>query len=97
MAISRWPHTLRTPKDPDATLDYQIDWGDWLVTGDSIVGSAWSVSGATIEDDTQFADTSATVWVSGGTVGMPIYLTNTITTSEGRIDQRTLVVQVAEK
>ena len=30
-------------KDPDAVLDYSVDWSKWL-TGMEIVTSAWSVS-----------------------------------------------------
>ena len=31
------------PKDPDAVLDYYLDWGPWLA-GDTIVTSAWAAT-----------------------------------------------------
>ena len=32
----------RFTKDPDATLDYKVDWSSWLVD-DTISGSQWIV------------------------------------------------------
>jgi len=99
MAISKWPHRLSVPKDPDATLDYQIDWSDWLADGESIVTSEWVVLGATLVDEGSTA-TLSTAWISGGSVGAMISLTNRITTDSSpvaRIDDRTLIIKVAQK
>lgn len=99
MSISKWPHKLTDPKDPDATLDYQIDWSDWLADGESIVTSEWVVSGATVDGEESTA-TISTAWLSGGAVGRSISLTNRITTDStpvARIDDRTLIIKVAQR
>lgn len=86
-------------KDPDAALDYGFDWSAWLQTGETITNSAWSVDddSLTIDSDTH-DDTSTTVWLSGGTVrSYPYTVTNRITTSAGRIDDRSFQVYVAER
>jgi hypothetical protein len=98
MVISRWPHRVRFGHDPEATLDYQIDWSDWLATGESIVTSDWDVTGAT-EVDADADATSATVWLTAPT-GTSITAVNTITTDSApvaRMDQRTLIIAVADR
>lgn len=84
-------------KDPDATLDYQIDWSKWLTPGDPIDTSTWTVeTGITKETDTNTDDT-ATVWLSGGTEGRKYRLVNEIVTDAGRKDDRTLIVTIVQK
>lgn len=83
-------------KDPDAVLDYQVDWSSWLDT-DTISTSAWTVpSGITKDSDTN-TDTTATIWLSGGVDGADYDLINHITTANGREDDRTIKVQVRSK
>jgi hypothetical protein len=99
MSITKWPHRLSSPKDPDATLDYQVDWSDWLAPDESIAVSEWVVAGADIVSEESTAALS-TVWVKGGTVGQMISLTNRITTDNtpiARVDDRTLLVKVAQR
>lgn len=85
-------------KDPDATLDYSIDWTDWLAEAtDTISTSSWTAeAGITIEDDTN-TTAVATVWLSGGTVNEQYDIVNEIVTAGGRTDNRTLTVRVREK
>ena len=83
-------------KDPDAKLDYEIDWTSWL-NGDTIDSSAWIVpTGITKESDAH-DDTSTTIWLSGGSVGEVYNITNRITTAGGRIEDRTIVFTIEEK
>ena len=30
-------------KDPDATLDYTVEWGEWLGDGDTVSTATWTV------------------------------------------------------
>ncbi len=86
-------------KDPNSTLDYSVDWSTWLKAvdpDDTITSSTWLVTGATVDSDTH-DDTTATVWLSGGTVRVWITATNRITTAGGRTDDRTLRISVTEK
>lgn len=83
-------------KDPDAALDYTVDWSEWLGV-DSIATSTWTVpEGITKDADTNTA-TTATVWLSGGVLYANYTITNTIETAAGRTDQRSITVKVWEK
>lgn len=81
-------------KDPNSTLDYVIDWEDWL-GADTITDSTWvATAGITIDDGDQFTDTTATVWLSGGTDRATYLVTNHITTAAGRQEDRTLTIRM---
>ena len=86
--------------DPDAKLDYTIDWSGFLGDSETISTSAWSVESGTAtlsQESTSGAKT--TVWVegaSGDTKGQ-VKLRNRITSSAGRIDDRTLTLLIAEQ
>jgi hypothetical protein len=84
-------------KDPDAVLDYQLDWSDWLPDGDTIATSVWSVPVGLTEDSDTNTTTTATVWLSGGTAGTEYQVANTITTADGRTDERTIKIKVVER
>jgi hypothetical protein len=85
-------------KDPDAVLDYSVDWSAWLA-GDQIASSEWLLEqGALLEivTDTNTA-TKATVWLRGGEAGTTYLDTNRIVTSGGRTDDRTISVKVEDR
>ncbi|MBI4907305.1 MAG: hypothetical protein HY820_27015 [Acidobacteria bacterium] len=83
-------------KDPNAVLDYSIDWTRWLA-GDQIATSEWIIpSGLTRMADSK-TSTSATVWLSGGSVGQSYTVTNRITTAAGRTEDRSFIVRVEER
>ena len=83
-------------KDPDAVLDYSIDWSDWL-GDDTIASSSWAAStGITVDSDTN-TTTAAIVWLSGGTAGENYTATNSIVTAAGREDDRTITIVGVEK
>jgi hypothetical protein len=82
-------------KDPNAVLDYTIDWTRWLA-GDHIATSEWLVpTGLTKVADTKAAS-SATVWLSGGTAGQSYTVTNRVTTTGGRTEDRSFTIRVEE-
>jgi hypothetical protein len=85
-------------KDPGDTLDYQIDFTDWL-DGDTISSSSWAVSptGPTLSaQSVNGPNTITTCWVAGGTHGKDYQLTNTIVTTGGRTKQKSMTIQVRE-
>jgi len=83
-------------KDPNAVLDYAIDWTRWLA-GDQITTSEWLLpAGLTKIADTKTAS-STTVWLSGGTAGQSYIVTNRITTSGGRTEDRSFTIRVEER
>jgi hypothetical protein len=87
---------IKFTKDPDAVLDYQIDWAQWLTEGDVIVASTFTPEAGITVDSTAFLDTSTTVWMSGGTVGETYKVVNHITTDGGRQDDRTITFTIKE-
>lgn len=90
MAGNRWT------KDPDALLDYAVDWEPWI-GADTISSATWTVpAGLTLEAQSE-TDTVATVWVSGGTEGSTYTLTCHVVTAGGREDDRSLVLRCEER
>ena len=95
-------------KDPDAVLDYGIDWSDkdaatnaigdngWL-QGDTIASSVWTVPAGITKDSDSFNDTSAIAWLSGGVIGKRYELANTVTTAGGRTEDRSISILVRSK
>ena len=80
-------------KDPDAILDFSVDWSTWLNEGETITASAWTVPTGLTLDSSTFDDTGATAWLSGGTHRRTYTVTNRITTSDGRTDDRSLTIR----
>lgn len=84
-------------KDPNARLDYQVDWTEWLSDSETIQTSLWIVPTGIASDDEDVTSTSATVWLTGGTAGQTYALTNRITTNQARTDDRTIQIVVRER
>ncbi len=84
-------------KDPDATLDWRWDWSEWLADGETITVSTFIVSAGLVKNSDTFSATSATVWLSGGTAGTAYLVTNRITTSVGRTDDRSITIRVTNR
>ena len=100
-------------KDPNAKLDYSISWSAWLASGETISTSTWTATtGITISATPAPSNTSTTttVWLEGGVVNggeelgvsrgvsqRAYRITNRITTSAGRTDDRSIFVAVVER
>lgn len=85
-------------KDPQSKLDYTIDWSQWLYEGDEIETSDWDVvSGGVSITDKVHSQTATTVWLEAGTLGEDAQVVNTINTTGGRIDQRTLTIPISQR
>ena len=88
-------------KDPDAVLDYLVDWGAEYLGSDEIAASEWSVlpveaGGVTIASSS-FDGSSATVNAGGGIPGRMYRLVNQVTTMSGRIDSRSVTLRVEKR
>jgi hypothetical protein len=81
-------------KDPNSVQDYVQPWdlGD-----DTIATSTWIVGTGLTKDSDSHDDTSATLWLSGGTLGEEYTATNRITTTGGRTYDRTIRFLIREK
>ena len=84
------------PKDPNAKLDYTINWTQWLDT-DTITASGWKVSSPEliIESDSN-TNISTTVWLSAGLVGQVYTVTNRISTALGRLQEQSFRLKIKE-
>ena len=88
-------------KDPDAELDYGLDWSPWLVEGATIATSEWIVPAGLTEGTgdkaSSFTDTTTTVWLSGGEDGQDYKVVNRITDTDGRTDDRRITIKVRQR
>jgi hypothetical protein len=83
-------------KDPNAVLDYQIDWSTWLGT-DTISSATWTVATGLTKTTDSKTTTTTTVWLSGGTAGTTYSVACRIVTAGGRTDDRTVQIKVEDK
>lgn len=88
-----------SPKDPDETINYELDWETTgLASGDALTGSEWvDVTGVTVAAFSISTDGLRTVAViAGGTDGTTAYLLNRVTTANGEtLEQPVLLPIVA--
>ena len=95
-------------KDPNAVLDYNINWANWLIDEDAISASSWFISDSALSSDLtsssdlsidsdSFTNSTTTVWLSGGTVPSEYYVVNRITTANGRTDDRHIQVLATQR
>ena len=101
MRASPWRKTMSLYlKDPDATVDYAIDWAPDL-GGRTIVASAWSVTpaeaGGAAVADASFESARTAARVGGGIVGHAYSLANHVTLSDGSSDDRSLALRVEHR
>ena len=83
-------------KDPDDRKDYIIDWSSWLEALDTIASVAWIVPTGINNDAQSHTTTTATVWLSGGTVDMSYDITCRITTTGGLVADQSFQVRMRE-
>lgn len=85
-------------KDPQAALDYAVDWGADYLNGDGLAASQWDVT--PIEDGgveivgSDFDQLIATVTARGGLPGRVYRLTNRVTLASGTTDCRSIMLRV---
>jgi len=85
-------------KDPHATLDYVVDWTSWLKDTETITESTWEGTPDTVSlGDTVIGIGKTLVWLSGGIIGQTCTITNHITTSMGRQEDRSFRIKVKNR
>jgi hypothetical protein len=81
--------------DPEAVLDYEIDWSTYL-GADTIATATWDVpDGITNEADTN-TTTTTTIRVSGGVAGTSYMLKCAVELATGQEDVRRIKIVVQE-
>lgn len=90
-------------KDPDALLDYKVDWGEWL-GNDQIISAAAindavasaQASGLRIASVVVSASTAVVAWLSAGVLDNEYTVTVRIWTSAGRRNDECFTVAIEE-
>jgi hypothetical protein len=84
--------------DPDSTLDYTVDWSQWLLRdGDTIASATWTVPTGITQESADNDGTTAVVWLSAGTVGESYQITSHIVTAGGRSEDHSFIIVCEEK
>lgn len=92
MTTTIWTH------DPDAHLDYTWDWTAWLAEAETITTAEIIAVDGITATDTGHDDTSVTTWVTTTLEpGKHGRITCRITTSAGRVDDRSITLQISDR
>jgi len=84
-------------KKPADVLDYDVDFARWLPSPDRLSGATSAIANSTaVVDRTEYTDTNAKVWISGGALGETATVTVTATTQEGRTKQFVFNLKIKE-
>ena len=87
-------------KDPEARVDYAIDWTDYL-DGQTIAASTWSVEpveqGGIAVDEASFEPLRTAARLSGGVTGHCYSVSNLVTLSDSSADARSITLRVEER
>lgn len=88
-------------KDPAAVVDYTVDWGAGYLAGETVTASDFSIDpveagGLAVEAASSDGQT-ASATLSGGITGHLYRVTNQISTSGGRTDERSLAIRIADR
>ncbi len=90
-----FPHTI---KDPASVLDYEVDWTNWLSPiNDTITSVQWIVPADLTVTQQSHTSTVATVWLSGGTLDVVDMVTCRLTSTGGRTEDYSFLVQIMNK
>jgi hypothetical protein len=88
-------------KDPEAALDYAVDWGAEYLNGDTLATSDWRVTpveiGGISVNRSDFGPTVSTATAAGGVAGHVYQLTNHVTLASGLTDSRSVVLRVEKR
>lgn len=85
-------------QSPEEKLDWHQDWSDWMQDDDAIASSDWEIHpAATLTDEAVGVTADMTsVKVEGLTLGVTYELKNTITTVNGLLGSRDIIIRCAE-
>ena len=88
-------------KDPEAELDYAVDWGAEYLGEDSLAQSEWEVAPDEVDGVAVISATFdllvATVKAGGGIPGRLYRLTNRVVLASGLIDSRSITLRVEQR
>jgi hypothetical protein len=88
-------------KDPSAVVDYAVDWQTEYLAGQTIIASEWHVApvesgGLAVVSASHDAGRSQAM-IGGGRRGAAYRISNRVTFSDGRNDERSLDLRVEDR
>lgn len=86
-------------KQPADTMDYDINYSEWLTFNDNVQEAAILIEGSdsTLIKVSHFInDPVIKIWLSGGTAGITYKVTCTMTSADGRIRQDEFKMKIKE-
>ena len=92
----QWNNKLILKKADIDVVDYVFDWTNTLATGEEITASTFIVETGLIKDSDSNTILTATIWLSGGTLGKTYTVTNTIVTNSSRTISRSIKIKIEE-
>lgn len=84
-------------KDPQADLDYSIDWSLWLTGTDTLSTSTWIVPSDLTAHNQSYGTATTITWLSGGTNGEVYDVVNRVVTAGGRTEDRTIEFTMVQR
>lgn len=85
-------------KDPNARLDFPISFAKWLADiSDTYKSHTVRTTGSIVCDSSTESNGVITVWISGGTTNETATFTIQITTTSGRVDERTFYLSIKDR
>lgn len=88
-------------KDPEAVLEYCVDWTDALSADVAIVSSEWRVrpveTGGIVIGADSVRNGVAAVMLGGGFPGHVYEIGNLVTLSDGMTDERSIVLRLEDR
>lgn len=85
-------------KDPNELLDYGSNWTKQMTKdSDTLAGSEWIIESGTVTKSSASYDAvthKTKIWLSGGEAGETCILTNRVTTTAGRIHDRSFKLKI---
>lgn len=83
-------------KQPSDAMDYDIDYTDWLTSGDNVQSAVVTPDTGITLDSMVINDPRIKIWLSGGTAGTTYKITCTMTSADGRVRQDEFKIRVKE-
>jgi len=84
-------------KQPKEVLDFDVEYADWIPSGDTLSSAVITVDDAGLTIDSHsISGTIVKVWLSGGVHGVKYKVTVLTTTTDGRIEESEFFLKVKE-
>lgn len=92
-------YSIEAPvKDPNAVLDYEVSWANWLLTGETIDNATVIVAnGHVTVSSVTVVGAEVRFRMTGGVAGQDCFVIVRVLTSSGQQDERTVRIPVRQR